>query len=76
MNLKKIRAICFATSAFAIMSSSALAGGFDRGGVNIDGLFSDGKFNFQTNTSYVNVTRTRKDISRTASNVLSVSASC
>ena len=64
MTFKTLQTILITGCAFASLSFSALAGGFDRGGVNIDGLFDKDQISTQATIRYINVSRERKNLSR------------
>lgn len=59
--LKSIGLALITTSA---LSTSALAGGFDRGGVNIDQLFDTDRFGVAAQVTYVNPQRSVKNVQR------------
>ena len=48
----------------SLLSTSAIAGGFDRGGVNIDQLFDTDRFGASAQVTYVNPRRTIKNVQR------------
>ena len=59
-----IKSMGFALLATSILSTSALAGGFDRGGVNIDQLFDTDRFAATASVTHVIPRRTIKNIQR------------
>lgn len=66
MGLKTTKTIGLAFITSALISSSALAGGFDRGGVNIDQLFDTDRFGVSAQVTYVNPQRTINNVTRPA----------
>ena len=60
----KIKSIGLALVTTSLLSTSAIAGGFDRGGVNIDQLFDEGRFGVSAQVTYVNPQRTIKNVTR------------
>lgn len=59
-----IKAIALAFTATTVIAGSAVAGGFDRGGVNIDQLFDKDRFSSSARVTYVNPQREIKNIRR------------
>ncbi|MEO0328881.1 MAG: transporter [Pseudomonadota bacterium] len=55
----------------SLLSTSALAGGFDRGGVNTDQLFDNERFSATASVTYINPQREQKNIRRSANNAAS-----
>lgn len=66
MGLKTTKTIGFAFITSALISSSALAGGFDRGGVNIDALFDNSRFATDAQVTYVSPRRSVQNVQRSA----------
>ena len=58
--------ITAALTASTIFTSAAFAGGFDRGGVNIDQLFDAERYTFDTAVTFVNPQRTIRNVRRDA----------
>lgn len=59
-----IKSIGLALLATSVLSTSAIAGGFDRGGVNIDQLFDTDRFTLAGQYSYVDPRRTIRNVNR------------
>lgn len=59
-----IKSIGLALLTTSVLSTSAIAGGFDRGGVNIDQLFDTDRFTVAGQYTYVNADRTLSNIVR------------
>lgn len=60
-----LKSIGFALVTTSLLSTSAIAGGFDRGGVNIDQLFDTDRFSASAQLTYVLPQRTLENIVRT-----------
>lgn len=60
----KIKSMGLALLTSSVLSTSAIAGGFDRGGVNIDQLFDEGRFGASAQVTYVSPQRTLENLSR------------
>ena len=61
---KLIKSIGLAVAASSVFATSAFAGGFDRGAVNIDNLFDRDKFSAIARITYVNPQRSIKNLNR------------
>lgn len=48
----------------SVLSTSAIAGGFDRGGVNIDQLFDESRFGVSSQVTYISPQRTINNVTR------------
>ena len=59
-----IKSIGLALLTTSVLSTSAIAGGFDRGGVNIDQLFDTDRFTVAGQYTYVSADRTLSNIVR------------
>lgn len=59
-----IKSIGLALVTTSLLSTSAIAGGFDRGGVNIDQLFDNSRFAADAQVTYVSPRRTVKNVQR------------
>jgi len=60
-----IKGLGLALLTSSVLSTSAIAGGFDRGGVNIDALFDESRFATDVQVSYVSPRRTARNVQRT-----------
>ncbi len=61
---QKLSAFASALLTGTVLSTGALAGGFDRGGVNVDGLFDESRFALDAQVSYVSPRRTVLNVQR------------
>lgn len=64
MNSLRFKALLGATALTIVAASAAQAGGFDRGGVNIDQLFDAAPYSFEAGVTYVSPQRTLKNVRR------------
>ncbi|RWK51316.1 outer membrane protein transport protein [Mesorhizobium sp.] len=64
MNNLRLKALLGAGCFSLLMSGVANAGGFDRGGVNIDQLFDAAPYSIDTGVTYVSPQRTLKNVRR------------
>ncbi|SJM34056.1 OmpP1/FadL family transporter [Mesorhizobium delmotii] len=64
MNNLRLRALLGAGCFSLLISGVANAGGFDRGGVNIDQLFDAAPYSFDAGVTYVSPQRTLKNVQR------------
>ncbi|MER8485937.1 OmpP1/FadL family transporter [Mesorhizobium sp. M1322] len=64
MNNLRLKALLGAGCFSLLMSGAANAGGFDRGGVNIDQLFDASPYSFDAGVTYVSPQRTLKNVQR------------
>ncbi|MER8438698.1 OmpP1/FadL family transporter [Mesorhizobium sp. M1312] len=64
MNNLRLKALLGAGCFSLLMSGAANAGGFDRGGVNIDQLFDAAPYSFDAGVTYVSPQRTLKNVQR------------
>lgn len=66
MGHNTIKSIGLALLTTSVISTSAIAGGFDRGGVNIDQLFDTDRFGADAQISYVSPRRTVRNVQRSS----------
>ena len=59
------KSVSLALLTSSVLSTTAIAGGFDRGGVNIDQLFDDGRFGASAQVTYVFANRQQLNVQRT-----------
>lgn len=64
MKISHFKALLGATALTIVAASAAHAGGFDRGGVNIDQLFDAAPYSFEAGVTYVSPQRTLKNVRR------------
>lgn len=69
------RVVALALGAATVMTSSAYAGGFDRGGVNIDLLYSDERIDTEVTATYVMPQRTIENVQRGANEAINAGVS-
>ncbi|ESZ10841.1 OmpP1/FadL family transporter [Mesorhizobium sp. L48C026A00] len=74
MNNLRLKALLGAGCFSLLMSSVANAGGFDRGGVNIDQLFDTAPYSVDAGVTYVSPQRTLKNVRRLDGSGLSSSS--
>jgi long-chain fatty acid transport protein len=73
MNNLRLKALLGAGCFSLLISGVANAGGFDRGGVNIDQLFDAAPYSFDAGVTYVSPQRTLKNVQRLDGSGLSTS---
>ena len=74
MNISRFKALLGATALTIVAASATQAGGFDRGGVNIDQLFDAAPYSFEAGVTYVSPQRTLKNVRRLDPTGLTASA--
>lgn len=64
MKISHFKVLLGATALTIVAANAAQAGGFDRGGVNIDQLFDTAPYSFEAGVTYVSPQRTLKNVRR------------
>lgn len=73
-NKSVVNSFSLSLLASSLLTTSALAGGFDRGGVNVDQLFDKNRFGADAQISYVQPRRSVQNVQRSNNLVVDVTA--